>query len=88
MERRRIGLEIARRRKLLLIFMVCDFSLALGERDTFVLMGAVGGGYVTPGTPAMFEYFFQVVEGLKKKGKSVSCLFLSYGLFTFSFPPF
>ncbi|OWP02655.1 hypothetical protein B2J93_6488 [Marssonina coronariae] len=39
-----------------------------------------GGGYVLPASDQMFEFMFQVVEGLNSKGKDAACLFLAYDL--------
>ncbi|KAI6716353.1 hypothetical protein JHW43_001131 [Diplocarpon mali] len=51
------------------------------------LMRRTGGGYVLPALDQMFEFMFQVVEGLNSKGKDAACLFLAYGkIYPFSFP--
>lgn len=44
------------------------------EADDFL-----GGGYTLPPTPGMFEFIHQIITLLSSQGKSVSCLFLSYG---------
>lgn len=36
-----------------------------------------------PASADLFEYSFQMIDILEKEGKSVACLFLSYGKFIY-----
>ncbi|XMA12700.1 hypothetical protein WAI453_005491 [Rhynchosporium graminicola] len=45
-----------------------------------IVLNFHGGGYVLPASDHMFEFMFQVVDVLNKKGKNVACLFMAYDL--------
>lgn len=48
-----------------------------GNTNVFLL---IGGGYIVPALPDLFDYIFQMIDIVEKEGKSVACLFLSYGM--------
>ena len=48
----------------------------------------IGGGYVFPAAPEMFEFMFQIVDALKATGKDVAVLFLSYGTSIHRYPSY
>jgi acetyl esterase/lipase len=54
--------------------------IATTRRARGMLTAPIGGGYVFPAAPEMFEFMFQIVDALSKQGKSVAVLFLSYDL--------